>query len=102
MYYLVHYELADNYYEAREPVRALHFKHIEPYLESGEFIMGGAVETAMEAVILFKTTSKERVEEFIQKDPYVRSGVVLGWRIRKWNVAVENQIQAPKRQHPTE
>ena len=89
MYYLVYYELADNYAEAREPVRALHFKHIESYLDSGEFIMGGALETAEEAVLVFKT-SKERVEEFIQKDPYIRSGVVTGWRIRKWNIAITN------------
>ena len=50
--------------------------------------MGGALETAEEAVLIFKTTNKAIIEEFIQKDPYVRSGVVTGWRIRKWNMVV--------------
>ena len=88
MYFILTYELADNYLEAREPVRQLHFNHIQAYLERGEFLMGGALETAEEAVIIFKTASKEVVEEFVQKDPYVRSGVVIGWRIRKWNMVI--------------
>ena len=88
MYYILTYELADNYFEAREPVRQLHFNHIQPYLEKGEFLMGGALETAEEAVLIFKTTNKAIIEEFIQKDPYVRSGVVTGWWIRKWNMVV--------------
>ena len=88
MYFIVYYELVDNYLEAREALRPQHFEHVQAALERGEFIMGGALETLEEAVLIFKVESQTTVEDFIRKDPYVIGGVVMGYRIRKWKVAV--------------
>jgi len=88
MYYLVIYELADNYLEKRAAHRANHFEHVKAAQARGEFMMGGAFDSQEEAVLIFKVADKSIVEHFIKTDPYVLGGVVTGWRIEKWNVVI--------------
>jgi len=88
MYYLVIYQLADNYSEKREAHRSKHFEHVKAAQARGEFIMGGAFDSQEEAALIFKVVDKSIVEEFIKTDPYVLGEVVTGWRIEKWNVAI--------------
>lgn len=88
MFFILFYELIDNYIEARTAFRELHFRHVIASQKRGEFIMGGALDTAEEAILIFKVSEKSIIEDFIRQDPYVKAGLVAGWRIRKWNVVI--------------
>jgi len=88
MYYLLIYQLVDNYLEKRTAHRPNHFNHVKAAQARGEFIMGGAFDPAEEAALLFKVEDKSIIEEFAKTDPYVIGGVVTGWTIKKWVVAI--------------
>ncbi len=89
MYYALFYELCDDYMERRQAVRSLHFEHLTPYHERGQLLMAGAFDQASDgAMLLFKDVDRAFIERFAQGDPYVAAGVVTGWKIAKWNVAV--------------
>ena len=88
MYYLLIYELVENYLTAREAFRAQHFEHIKVAQARGEFILGGAFDPAVEAGLLFKVTDQSIVENFAKTDPYVINGLVKAWHIKKWSIVI--------------
>ncbi len=88
-YYNLVYHLASDYMTKREAVRSRHFAHLKPYFDRGEVIMGGAHEDIDKgALIIFKVDDKQTVQEFAAQDPYVIEGVVTGYDINQWNVAI--------------
>ena len=48
-------------------------------------------------VLLFDCESSAVVERFATSDPYVRSGLVTRWRVRRWLTAVGNDAESPVR-----
>ena len=54
MYFLLIYDLVDDYIEKRTPYRPQHFEHIKAAQARGEFMMGGAFDPADQAGLLFK------------------------------------------------
>lgn len=86
-YWLLFYDVVGDYIERRAPHREAHFGHLHKYEETGELVLGGALADPPDgAVLVFRTPSVEAVEEFARDDPYVKAGVVTGWRIRRWTV----------------
>jgi hypothetical protein len=47
------------------------------------------------AVLLFRCDTKDPIEEFIQRDPYVRNGLIASWKIRRWITVVGQTAQSP-------
>jgi uncharacterized protein YciI len=50
--------------------------------------MAGAYQPVDGALFLFRADAPAEVEAFVKADPYARHGLVTGWRIREWTVAV--------------
>jgi len=90
MYYLLFYYTIENYIEKRQPFRQDHFDHIKEYKTSGDLYMGGAVEDGTEVLIIFKTNTIDRIEEFVKNDPYVINGLIKSWVIKPWNMVTGN------------
>jgi len=88
MYFLLIYDLVDDYIEKRTPYRPQHFEHIKAAQARGEFMMGGAFDPADQAGLLFKVDDISIVENFAKIDPYVLGGLVPNWWIRKWSIAI--------------
>ena len=88
MYYLLIYNLVDNYLTARENFRAGHFEHVKSAQARGEFILGGAFDPAVEAGLLFKVEDLSIIEYFVKTDPYVINGLVKTWHIKKWTIVI--------------
>lgn len=86
MYYIVNYKLHEQYMEKRAAHRPAHFKLIQEYIASGEFLMGGAHDDEEDAVLIFKVDDIERINSFIKVDPYVIHEVATSYTIRKWNM----------------
>ena len=89
MYWLLLYDLVDDYLERREALRPEHLGVAEAAHERGELVLAGAVPDPFDlAVLVFKGDDQAVVERFVGQDPYVRGGLVKGWRIRGWNVVI--------------
>jgi uncharacterized protein YciI len=89
MHYLLFYDYASDYLERRPHFRGEHLALAWAAVERGELVLGGALaEPADAAVLLFQGESPEVVERFVAADPYVKNGLVTGWRVRPWNTVV--------------
>jgi len=89
MYFLLLYDVVDDYLERRAPLRSEHLGLATAAHERGELVMAGALdEPADGAVLVFKGDGPGAAEEFAHNDPYVRNGLVTNWRVRPWNVVV--------------
>lgn len=89
MYYLLIYDVIDDYVERRQPLRAAHLGRAQQATERGELVLGGALaDPADQAILLFRGESPAVAEEFAKNDPYVLNGLVKSWRVRRWTVVI--------------
>jgi len=89
VYWILFYDLVDDYLERREPLRPDHLKQAQAAKNRGELVMAGALaEPYDQAVFVWKVDDTEVIDRFVAHDPYVREGLVKGFRVRKWNVVV--------------
>jgi uncharacterized protein YciI len=85
MHYILFYDVVDDYVERRAKFRDAHLKHARQAHERGELVLGGALAEPVDgAVLIFRGPSPEPAEAFAKADPYVTSGIVKTWRVRKW------------------
>ena len=89
MYYLLVYDVVDDYIERRAAFRDAHLTLAREAHARGELVMAGALaDPADGAVLVFKADNPTVAERFAESDPYVRNGLVTGWRVRTWTVVV--------------
>ena len=89
MYYILTYQTIDDYVSRRVPYRSEHLALAKSYFDKGILVMGGALANpADKAVLVFKSTSKDVVEDFVRQDPYVKQGLIVSWEIREWTVVL--------------
>jgi uncharacterized protein YciI len=87
-YYILDYITSGNYLEERVKYRKEHLNHATEYFNEGYLILGGAIDAANEAVLVFKADTDKIVEAFAQNDPYVKNGLIKSWSVKKWNVVI--------------
>jgi uncharacterized protein len=98
MHYLLMYDLCADYAERRATWRNEHLKLAWAAAERGDLVLGGALEDPVDtAVLLFKGETPAAAEAFVQADPYVREGLVTGWRVRPWKTVVGEHASNPVR-----
>ena len=89
MHYLLFYDVVEGYTERRKPFRAAHLAHANEAVARRELVLGGALADPVDAaVMLFRAPSREVVERFVARDPYVLNGLVKSWRVREWTTVV--------------
>ena len=89
MYYLLLYDVVDDFIERRAPFRDAHLKLVRDAHERGELLMAGAFADPVDgAALVFSAGDRSVAERFAQEDPYVKEGLVTVWRVRQWNVVV--------------
>jgi len=82
------YEYVPDILERRKPFREEHLALLRALHAEGKLVMAGAFQPADGALLLFRADTPAEVEAFVRADPYARNGLVTGWRIREWTVAV--------------
>ncbi|KAJ0411815.1 hypothetical protein ATCC90586_002968 [Pythium insidiosum] len=87
-YYILRYEYVPDILEKRGPFRAQHLENALALKAEGKIVMGGALAEPAEAIIVFHTSEKSEIEEFVKKDPYVQNKLVTAHSIREWMVAI--------------
>lgn len=89
MYWLLLYDVADDYLERRAPLRADHLGLATAALERGELVMAGALADPPDgAVLVFSGDSPDAAKAFAEADPYVQNGLVTRWQVREWTVVI--------------
>ena len=86
MYYLLFYDVVDNFVDRRTPFREAHLKLAREAHERGDLVMAGAFGEPVDgAALLFQAADPLTVQRFAEGDPYVTEGLVTSWRVRKWH-----------------
>lgn len=89
MYYVLLYDVVDDYINRRTPYREAHLTVATAAQQRGELIMAGAFADPVDgAVLVFRTDDPSTPERFAREDPYVKNGLVKNWRVRTWNVVI--------------
>jgi uncharacterized protein YciI len=89
VYYLLQYDLVDDYIDRRPPFREEHLQLAREAHQRGELVLAGAFADPPDgAALVFNVDDVSIVEQFAANDPYVKVGLVRDWRARKWTVVV--------------
>lgn len=89
MYYLLLYDVVEDYLERRAPLRPEHLELARKAHERGEILMAGAFGDPPEgAAFVFVGEDPSAAEAFARNDPYVKNGLVTAWRVKPWNVVI--------------
>ncbi|MGE3073206.1 MAG: YciI-like protein [Dehalococcoidia bacterium] len=87
MMYILFYDYGENAIERRAPFREEHLGLASKSHAEGQMVLAGAYTDPVDgAALIFRT--REAAQAFVAADPYVKSGLVTGWRVREWNVVV--------------
>ena len=87
-HFLLLYDTAPDYLARRGDHRAAHLAYAHAAAERGELLLGGALDPADGAMLLFEGDDAEPAEAFARADPYVVNGLVINWRVRRWRTVV--------------
>jgi uncharacterized protein YciI len=95
MYYILFYDVVDDYIERRKLYREEHLALGRAAQERGELVMAGAfAEPADGAALVFHVDDPAIAQRFAERDPYVRNGLVKAWRVRPWTVVIGGESPA--------
>lgn len=92
-HFLLLYTLAADYLDRRPAHRDEHLSLAWAAASRGDLILGGALEPADAALLLF--SSGEAAAAFAGVDPYVANGLVIRWEVRRWTTVVGAQAANP-------
>ena len=88
-YYALIYHLANDYMTRRGQYREEHLKLAMELNQKNELILAGAFSDPPDkALLIFHVSDKSVIEEFVNKDPYVKNGLIAEWEIRAWTVVI--------------
>lgn len=93
MYYILLYDVVEDYINKRAPFREEHLRLTDEAAEKGQLLLGGALDNPVDgAVLVFKADDSSVVEEFVKNDPYVKNGLITNWKIRDWTVVTGSAV----------
>lgn len=96
MHYLLSYEFVPDFLDRRAPYRAEHLGLVRDAHARGELVMAGALaDPPAGGLLVFRGDSPAAAEAFAAADPYVRHGLVSGWRVRGWATVVGDGAVMP-------
>jgi uncharacterized protein YciI len=89
VYFVLFYDYVPDVLEKRTPYRPDHLSLANEAQAAGKLVLAGAFDPPSDgALFIFKAASAAEVEDFVRRDPYVKNGVVTGWRVKPWTVVI--------------
>jgi uncharacterized protein len=77
MYYILLYDVVEDFINRRAPYREEHLNLVNQAHRRGELVMAGAFSEPVDgAALLFSSVDRALVTRFAEADPYVRNGLV--------------------------
>lgn len=91
-YYVLFYDVVEDYVSRRAPYRDAHLRLAREAHRRGDLLLAGALSDPTDrAVLVFRAAGKSVVEDFARNDPYVINRLVTRWQIRPWAVVIGNE-----------
>jgi len=89
-YFVLEYHYVSDMVNKRVPYREQHLAVASKQAEEGKLILAGPYgdPVIVGGFMIWKDTSAQAVEEFVQGDPYFTSGLVMSYSIKPWNVII--------------
>jgi uncharacterized protein YciI len=98
MHYLLFYNYSPDYLERRGQFRDEHLKLAWAAAERGELVLGGVLTDPVDTgLLMFAGDSPDVVERFVAADPYMANGLVVSYRVRRWDTVVGELAANPVR-----
>jgi uncharacterized protein YciI len=94
-HFLLIYELAPDYLARRPGLREAHLALAKQAVARRELVLGGALDPADRALLLFAGEDASAAERFAESDPYVANGLVERWTVRQWTTVVGEMAVTP-------
>lgn len=86
-YHVLQYQYVSDIIEKRGPYRAEHLDGAKQMADQNKLVMAGALTEPVDgAIFIFRNTSKEDIESFVKRDPYVINNLVPSYSIRPYMV----------------
>jgi hypothetical protein len=83
------YEMVENFVERRKSYREAHLQHINDAHARGWIVMAGPLGDPPDGgLLIFRADSPATVEAWVRADPYVTNGIVVGSKVRPWNLVI--------------
>lgn len=88
-YFVMSYELVDDYITRRARYREEHLRLAREAEGRGDLVLAGALSDPPDrALLIFQVPDRSVVENFARNDPYVIQGLVKRWEVRPWTVVI--------------
>ena len=84
---ILFYDYVEDVVSKRAPFREEHLALARRWRDDGKLLQGGAIGDPPHGGVLVFGPDAD-VEAFAREDPYVREGIVTGWRVEPWNEVV--------------
>lgn len=95
-YFILFYEVVDDYLELRKQYRKDHLALARAAAESGELRYAGAYADPVDgAALVFRGEDETVARAFAEADPYVLNGLVKSWHTREWSVVIGADYHDP-------
>lgn len=90
-YHVLQYSYVPDILEKRDPYRAEHLQGAKDMAAASKIVMAGALTDPVDgAIFVFKNVTKDEIEAFVRKDPYVINGLVPKYQIRPYMVVADS------------
>lgn len=96
-HFMLIYDIGPDFRQRRELHRAAHLALAWKAADAGELVLAGALEESAEQAFLLFRGAREAALRFAAADPYVKHGLVRGFRVREWHTVVGAQASVPTR-----
>ena len=84
-HFLLLYDYPEDVLERRAPHREEHLELVRRWKQDGRLLMAGAYGDPLKGgALAFEVDDAGEVEDFVNADPYVSEGVVVGHHIEPW------------------
>jgi uncharacterized protein YciI len=86
-HFLLLYDYPDDVLERRAPHREEHLELVRRWKQEGRLLLAGAIGDPVNGgALAFRVEDEAEIDDFLNADPYVREGVIVGHRVEPWNV----------------
>jgi uncharacterized protein len=86
-WHILFYEYVEDMAELRGAHREAHLAHIRAAREAGKVTQAGALGDPLHGgALVFRGCGRSEIEAFAAEDPYMRAGLITGWRVEPWKL----------------
>jgi uncharacterized protein len=96
-HFMLIYDVGPDFLQRRAQFRDEHLALAWKASEAGDLVLAGALEEPAEQAFLLFRGSREAALRFAAADPYVKHGLVKGFKVKQWHTVVGAQAAAPVR-----